>query len=168
MIEEVQCISARCGDEYKILLIRVSNMRPIAGLRLQTELWESDNMAIDIIKDECKECGIYDYHVEFYDIDNEITWTNLGGKKRKRGIKRTSEEFVGKFTRRYDCPLFHLHNPNVITKGNALIAVEMARQEEREKAIKALDITLMAIIARGDNKVSLGKIRDKFYNLLNI
>ena len=67
MIEEVQCISARCGDEYKILLIRVSNMRPIAGLRLQTELWESDNMAIDIIKDECKECGIYDYHVEFYD-----------------------------------------------------------------------------------------------------
>ena len=78
MIEEVQCISARCGDEYKILLIRVSNMRPIAGLRLQTELWESDNMAIDIIKDECKECGIYDYHVEFYDIDNEITWTNLG------------------------------------------------------------------------------------------
>ena len=87
MIEEVQCISARCGDEYKILLIRVSNMRPIAGLRLQTELWESDNMAIDIIKDECKECGIYDYHVEFYDIDNEITWTNLGGKKRKRGIK---------------------------------------------------------------------------------
>ena len=87
MIEEVQCISARCGDEYKILLIRVSNMRPIAGLRLQTELWESDNMAIDIIKDECKECGIYDYHVEFYDIDNEITWTNLGGKKRKRGNK---------------------------------------------------------------------------------
>ena len=87
MIEEVQCISARCGDEYKILLIRVSNMRPIAGLRLQTELWESDNMAIDIIKDECKECGIYDYHVEFYDIDNEITWTNLGGKERKRGIK---------------------------------------------------------------------------------
>ena len=86
MIEEVQCISARCGDEYKILLIRVSNMRPIAGLRLQTELWESDNMAIDIIKDECKECGIYDYHVEFYDIDNEITWSNLGGKKRKRGI----------------------------------------------------------------------------------
>ena len=83
MIEEVQCISARCGDEYKILLIRVSNMRPIAGLRLQTELWESDNMAIDIIKDECKECGIYDYHVEFYDIDNEITWTNLGGKKKK-------------------------------------------------------------------------------------
>ena len=48
----------------------------------------------------------------------------------------TSEEFVGKFTRRYDCPLFHLHNPNVITKGNALIAVEMARQEEREKAIE--------------------------------
>ena len=48
----------------------------------------------------------------------------------------TSEEFVGKFTRRYDCPLFHLHNPNVITKGNALIAVEMARQEEREKAAK--------------------------------
>ena len=47
MIEEVQCISARCGDEYKILLIRVSNMRPIAGLRLQTELWESENTVID-------------------------------------------------------------------------------------------------------------------------
>ena len=83
MIEEVQCISVRCGDEYKILLIRESNMRTIAGLRLQKELWESDNTAIDIIKDKCKKCGIYHYHIEFYDIDNEITWTNLGGKKRK-------------------------------------------------------------------------------------
>ena len=81
MIEEVQCISARCGDEYKILLIRVSNMRPIAGLRLQTELWESDNMAIDIIKDECKECGIYDYHVEFYDSKARIPIPYRGGMK---------------------------------------------------------------------------------------
>lgn len=46
-------------------------------------------------------------------------------------------------------------------------AVEMARQEEREKAVKALDITLMAIIARSDKEVPLADIRDQFEKLLN-
>ena len=46
-------------------------------------------------------------------------------------------------------------------------AIEMAREEERKKAIKALDITLTAIIARGENKVSFGDIRDQFDKLLN-
>ena len=49
----------------------------------------------------------------------------------------------------------------------ALNAIKMAREEEREKAIKALGIALMAIIAKGDNKVSFGDIRDRFDRLLD-
>ena len=79
----------------------------------------------------------------------------------------TSEEFVGKFTRRYDCPLFHLHNPNVITKGNALIAVEMARQEEREKAIKVLDIAIMSVFDSNTRSVTMGELREQFKRLLS-
>ena len=45
-------------------------------------------------------------------------------------------------------------------------AIKMAREEEREKAIKALDIALMAIIAKGDNKVSFGDIKDQFDKIL--
>lgn len=52
-------------------------------------------------------------------------------------------------------------------KGEILEDVEMARQEEREKAIKALDIAIMAIFERNTHSVSMGELRAQFNKLLN-
>ena len=48
-----------------------------------------------------------------------------------------AEELINRVSRRYDCPLFRLHKPEIVTKENAQYAIEMARKEEREKAIEA-------------------------------
>lgn len=44
---------------------------------------------------------------------------------------------------------------------------DMTRKEERENAVKQLQIVLTAIIARGDNKINFGQIVDQFKELLN-
>ena len=44
---------------------------------------------------------------------------------------------------------------------------DMTRKEERENAVKQLQIVLTAIIARGDNKINFGEIIDQFTELLN-
>ena len=46
-------------------------------------------------------------------------------------------------------------------------AIKMAREEEREKAIKALDIAIMAIFERNTHSVSMGELRAQFNKLLN-
>ena len=46
-------------------------------------------------------------------------------------------------------------------------AIKMARKEEREKAIKALDIAIMAIFERNTHSVSMGELRAQFNKLLN-
>jgi hypothetical protein len=45
--------------------------------------------------------------------------------------------------------------------------IDMAHKEERENAVKQLQIVLTAIIARGDNKINFGEIIDQFKELLN-
>ena len=45
--------------------------------------------------------------------------------------------------------------------------MDMARKEERENAVKQLQIVLTAIVARDDNKISFGDIIDQFDKLLN-
>lgn len=54
----------------------------------------------------------------------------------------TAEEFINEVSRKYDCPLFRLHRPDVVTKENALRAVGVARKEERERAIMVLKFAL--------------------------
>ena len=44
---------------------------------------------------------------------------------------------------------------------------DMTRKEERENAVKQLQIVLTAIIARGDDKINFGQIVDQFKELLN-
>ena len=44
---------------------------------------------------------------------------------------------------------------------------DMGREEEREKAIKALDIAIMAIFERNTHSVSMGELRAQFNKLLN-
>ena len=44
---------------------------------------------------------------------------------------------------------------------------DMARQEERENAVKQLQIVLTAIIARDDSKINFGEIIDQFTELIN-
>ena len=78
-----------------------------------------------------------------------------------------AEELINRVSRRYDCPLFRLHKPEIVTKENAQYAIEMARKEEREKAIKALDIAIMAIFERNTHSVSMGELRVQFNKLLN-
>ena len=46
-------------------------------------------------------------------------------------------------------------------------AIEMARKEEREKAIKALNIVLMAIFEKGNHSMSMGDLIGHFEKLLN-
>lgn len=46
-------------------------------------------------------------------------------------------------------------------------AVEMARKEERENAIRQLNVVLTAVIASDNNKISIGEIIDKFNKLIN-
>ena len=46
-------------------------------------------------------------------------------------------------------------------------AIKMAREEEREKAIKALDIAIMEIFERNTHSVSMGELRAQFNKLLN-
>ena len=46
-------------------------------------------------------------------------------------------------------------------------AIEMARKEEREKAIKALDIVLMAIFEKGNHSMSMRDLIGHFEKLLN-
>ena len=46
-------------------------------------------------------------------------------------------------------------------------AVEMARKEERENAVKQLQIVLTAIVARNDSKINFGDIIDQFTELIN-
>ena len=74
----------------------------------------------------------------------------------------TAEEYLE--TRR--CKSAISNNCDECYMDAAYKAVEMTRKEEREKAIKALDIALMAIIAKGDNKVSFGDIKDQFDKIL--
>ena len=45
--------------------------------------------------------------------------------------------------------------------------MDMARKEERENAVKQLQIVLTAIVARDDNKINFGDIIDQFTELLN-
>ena len=46
-------------------------------------------------------------------------------------------------------------------------AIKMARKEEREKAVKALHIAIMAIFERNTHSVSMGKLIDQFEKLIN-
>jgi hypothetical protein len=55
----------------------------------------------------------------------------------------------------------------VVIDYKALQALNMARKEEREKAIKALDIAIMAIFERNTHSVSMGELRAQFNKLLN-
>ena len=78
----------------------------------------------------------------------------------------TTEEYI----KNIDFEPFHYSDrvcANLNIQNFAKKAVNMARQEEREKAVRTLDITLTAIIARGENKVSFSNIRDQFDKLLN-
>jgi hypothetical protein len=45
--------------------------------------------------------------------------------------------------------------------------IDMTRKEERENAVKQLQIVLTAIVARNDNKISFGDIIDQFTELIN-
>ena len=54
-----------------------------------------------------------------------------------------------------------------ISEEDAIKAVELARKEEREKAINALDIILIAIIVKGSDRVCFSNIRDRFEKLIN-
>ena len=44
---------------------------------------------------------------------------------------------------------------------------DMTRKEERENAVKQLQIALTAIIARDDSKINFGEIIDQFTELIN-
>lgn len=44
---------------------------------------------------------------------------------------------------------------------------DMTRKEERENAVKQLQIVLTAIVARNDSKINFGDIIDQFDRLLN-
>ena len=44
---------------------------------------------------------------------------------------------------------------------------DMTRKEERENAVKQLQIVLTAIVARNDSKINFGDIIDQFTELLN-
>ena len=44
---------------------------------------------------------------------------------------------------------------------------DMTRKEERENAVKQLQIVLTAIVARNDSKINFGDIVDQFTELLN-
>lgn len=44
---------------------------------------------------------------------------------------------------------------------------DMTRKEEREKAVKQLQIVLTAIVARNDSKINFGDIIDQFTELIN-
>ena len=45
--------------------------------------------------------------------------------------------------------------------------MDMARKEEREKAIEALDIAIMTIFEKNNHSVSIEKLIDQFDKLLN-
>ena len=44
---------------------------------------------------------------------------------------------------------------------------DMTRKEERENAVKQLQIVLTAIVARNDSKINFGDIIDQFTELIN-
>lgn len=44
---------------------------------------------------------------------------------------------------------------------------DMTRKEERENAVKQLQIVLTAIVARNDSKINFGEIIDQFTELIN-
>ena len=44
---------------------------------------------------------------------------------------------------------------------------DMTRKEERENAVKQLQIVLTAIVARNDSKINFGDIIDQFTKLIN-
>lgn len=46
-------------------------------------------------------------------------------------------------------------------------AIEMARQEEREKAIKVLDIAIMSVFDSNTRSVTMGELREQFKRLLS-
>ena len=48
---------------------------------------------------------------------------------------------------------------DIVEETIALKAIKIAREEEREKAIKALDIAIMAIFERNTHSVSMGELR---------
>lgn len=45
--------------------------------------------------------------------------------------------------------------------------IDMAHKEERENAVKQLQIALTAIVARNDSKINFGDIIDQFTKLIN-
>ena len=62
---------------------------------------------------------------------------------------------------------FKGHIYDLVTMANAEVAVELARTEERENAVKQLQIVLTAIVARNDSKINFGDIIDQFTELIN-
>ena len=75
----------------------------------------------------------------------------------------TAEEYLE--TRR--CKSAISNNCDECYMDAAYKAVEMTRKEEREKAIKALNIVLMAIFEKGNHSMSMGDLIGHFEKLLN-
>lgn len=72
MIEEVQCITCKIDKGYRVMLIKVRTMEEFACFTSPREEWDNDDKYLDIIDHYCYKAGIYEHHVEFYDMDRDV------------------------------------------------------------------------------------------------
>lgn len=77
----------------------------------------------------------------------------------------TAEELISEKCHNLESKLLQGHL--VVIDKVAFEAVELARTEERENAVKQLQIVLTAIVARNDSKINFGDIIDQFTELIN-
>ena len=78
----------------------------------------------------------------------------------------TAEEYIQSESTTFESP--NIDSTSKIVKTFiAKKAIEIARKEEREKAIEALDIAIMTIFEKNNHSVSIEKLIDQFDKLLN-
>ena len=87
-------------------------------------------------------------------------------QKIKKVFSMKAEEYIENLSTTFENPDID-STSEIVETFIAKKAIEIARKEEREKAIEALDIAIMTIFEKNNHSVSIEKLIDQFDKLLN-